>query len=700
MAIKTRIVTYLSLLILCLSVCANGQTLYLSPDGNDNWSGTIGRPNADKSDGPLVTLTGARDKIRKLKSAGSLNEPIEVIAADGTYPMRQTLLLTETDSGTERFPVTYKAAAGAQPIFSGGKRITGFKPESNGLWTVKIPEVANGKWYFEQLFVNRRRVQRARTPNEGYFKIAAVQQKMLDAKDKAEQTVTAAAGDLETLFALSQQQLRDVNFMVYHKWDNTRRFIDAVDQPTNTIVTAGKKMKPWNPWKKGCRYHLENYRVALDAPGEWFLGRDGVLAYKPLPGETIESVEVIAPVLERFIHLKGEKDPVRHIRFKGLSFRYAQKLMERGGFEATQAAATVEGVSMADNAEYIRVENCAFEHFDRYGIWFRRGCKNNVVQKCLIYDFGAGGIRFGNMGMPTNESEQTGYNICDNNIIYSGGHIYPCAVGVWIGSSGDNQVTHNEIGNLRYTGVSVGWRWGYDPSPAKRNKIEFNHIHHIGQGMLSDMGGVYTLGPSEGTTVSNNVIHDVLSFTYGGWGLYTDEGSTGITMENNLVYNVKTGGFHQHYGKENVIRNNILAFSRDYQVQATRIEKHRSFRFENNIVYYNSGVCLQGPWDRINIDMDNNCYWNAAGAVNFLGKTLAQWQTLGRDTNSIVADPKFKNPTVYDFRLNDDSPAINIGFKPFDYSKAGVYGDSAWLKKAEAIRNDEYLAKNAEKSPQ
>jgi len=675
------------LLLVCFSACAMGHTFYVAPDGNDAWSGDIKQPNADKSDGPLATLTRARDKIRQLKSDKQYNDPIRVIIADGFYTMQQTLVLTAADSGTKDCPVTYKAAKGAHPVFSGGKRITGFTQDPNGLWTVRIPDVAEEKWYFEQLFINGRRAQRARTPSEGYLKIAAVQQTTPDPENRAVQTVTAYPGDLDPLFALSDQQLRDVNFIVYHKWDNTRRFIESTDRHNNTFVTGGRKMKSWNPWKKDCRYHLENYRAALDAPGEWFLSRAGVLYYKPLAGETIDSVEVVAPVLERFIHLRGENAPVRHVRFDGLNFRYAQKLMGPEGFEAHQAAASVEAVVMADHAEHIRIENCSFEHFDRYGVWFRRGCKHNTIRKCLIHDFGAGGVRFGDAIVPEKESDQTNHNICDNTIICSGGHIYPCAVGVWIGHSSDNQVTHNEIADLRYTGVSVGWRWGYAHSPAKHNKIEFNYIHHIGQGILSDMGGVYTLGPSEGTTVSNNVIHDVYSHTYGGWGLYTDEGSTGITMQNNLVYNVKTGGFHQHYGKDNVIRNNIFAFSQQYQVQATRVEKHRSFTFENNIIYYKDGVCLAGPWDKINLDMDNNCYWKVGGTVDFIGKSLEEWQKLVRDEHSIIADPGFKNPARYDFRLKEDSPALKVGFKPFDYTKAGVYSDPAWVKKAATLRN-------------
>ena len=337
---------------------------------------------------------------------------------------------------------------------------------------------------------------------------------------------------------------------------------------------------------------------------------------------------------------------------------------------------------MADGAHNITIKNCEFAHIGRYAVWFRHGCKNNTLEHCYLHDLGAGGVRIGSGGIPDNKNLLTSHNVIDNNIIRSGGRIFDCAVGVWIGQSGDNQVTHNDINDFYYTGISVGWLWGYKKSLAVNNTIDYNHIYNIGQNILSDMGGVYCLGPSEGTTVNNNVIHNVYSHSYGGWGLYLDEGSTHVTMENNLVYDTKSGGFHQHFGKENFIRNNIFAFNKLYQVQATRVEEHKSFIFENNIVLFDKGVLLDGPWEKIDITMDSNCYWNTTGKVKILDKDLAEWQKLNRDKHSIIADPGFKNPKKLDFNLKPNSPALKIGFKPFDYHKAGVYGSEKWIKLA------------------
>jgi hypothetical protein len=661
----------------------HAQKIYLSPAGNDNNPGTIERP--------LASLSKAHERSLELRKVNSGTEPIEVIAIGGEYQMREPLFLTNEDSGTPSAPLIFKAEEGSIAVFTGGVKIQGFERVNSKLWKAFIPEVERYGWYFEQFFVNGKRAVRARTPNENFFFVKNITETVVEkgtgrSPELAVQKIFLDSTDAEFFNSFSEGDFRDAVITFYHKWDNTRKHVYEFDRSRSAIFTIGSGMKPWNLLDSKTRYFVENYKEALDAPGEWFLERSGNLYYIPREGENIWSSTFFVPCINDFISIRGNEKsgkPVENIRFENMVFQVSGYRMPEKGNEPSQAASSVDAVITLDFARNITFQNCEIANTGTYAFWFRRGCSNCSVSGCYLHDLGAGGVKIGETIIRTEVKEITNNITIDNNIIRDCGYIFPCAVGIIIFNASDNKLTHNEIADLRYSGISVGWVWGYANSPSKRNLIAFNHIHHLGWGELCDMGGIYTLGPSEGTVVSNNVIHHVYSFDYGGWGLYTDEGSTGIIMENNLVYACKSSGFHQHYGMDNLIRNNIFALNIRSQLQATRVEVHRSISFTNNIIYFDKGTLLSSNWYKFNLLSDLNCYWDTRTKdIRFADKSFSDWKKLGKDENSIIADPMFRNPAKFDFGFKSQTVAKQIKFVPFDYAEAGVYGTDIWKKLA------------------
>ncbi len=458
---------------------------------------------------------------------------------------------------------------------------------------------------------------------------------------------------------------------------------------------------PWAffNWKSYLpRYQIENFREALDEAGEWYLDETGVLSYLPLPGECPETAQAVAPVTTAFLQFKGDalsEQWISNVAFEGLTFCYAAYFLPDRGQGDGQAAVSQPAAVEMDGVRHVTFRDCEFAHAGTHGVWFRKGCRESVMERCYVHDIGGGAVRIGDFKWSKEElpDKLTGKIVVDNNILQEGGRNFPGATGVWIGHASDVQVTHNDIGDFFYTGISMGWTWGYRETATHRNTLAFNHIHHIGWGVLSDMGGIYTLGRSDGTAITNNHIHDVYSYDYtgrGGWGLYTDEGSAQMVFENNLIHHVKTGCVHQHYGRENVFRNNILAFSMNGQIQRSRIESHTAFIFTNNIVYWDndSAAFWRGHAGAVgtvtDVVVNANTYWNPNGIASnaFNCGSWKDWQASGKDTQSQIADPRFRNAEKGDFRFRWRSPAVKAGFRPFDYTKAGVYGSRAWRRLA------------------
>jgi len=668
-------------------------TVYVSPSGNDASLGS-GKE-------PLATFEGARNRVRQIRTAGALSGAVVVEFADGEYRLEHPVVFEPADSGTAATPVVYTAAKGAKPVFSGGQRLPPFEVGSDGVWHVRVDKA----FRFEQLYVNGQRATRARSPNAFYSYMQAPAPYGFDpltgqAADLSHRAFIAAPADFAPLVGKSREELSDIVVTVYHSWEVSHARLQAVDPDTGRVVVTASSPWPFFSWGSYLpRYHVENFKEALDAPGEWYLARDGVLSYLPLPGEKPNKTEAVAPVTEAFLQVKGDAlkgQWISHLTFSGLSFAYAAyRLPERGQGDG-QAAVTQPASVELDGARQVVFRDCVFAHTGAHGFWLRKGCRECAVERCDMHDLGGGAVRIGDSKWSLGElpDKLTGKIVIDNNILHAGGRFFRGATGVWIGHASDVQVTHNDIADFFYTGISMGWTWGYSETVTHRNTLAFNHIHHLGWGVLSDMGGIYTLGRSDGTAISNNVIHDVYSYDYsgrGGWGLYTDEGSAQMVFENNLIYHTKTGNIHQHYGQENVFRNNILAFSMEGQIQRSRIEEHTAFFFTNNIVYWDNASAAfwrghPGSSTVKDVAVDGNTYWNPQGVASnaFNGGTWEMWQAQGEDVHSRIADPLFLDADKGDFRLKSSSPAVRAGFRPIDVSLSGVYGTRAWRKLAQA----------------
>lgn len=661
---------------------------YVSPSGDDQASGR-------QPDQAFASIGRAQQAIRDLKQAGGLKAPVTVLLRGGTYSMDQPLAFGPLDSGSEVAPVTYTAYPGERPVLHGGRRVAGWRKEANGLWSAPLP-VQEPNWRFRQLYVNGERRPRARMPNEGFFRVAGFPDGGREVHYHTDcQRFEFKPGDLDANWA----RLRDVEVIVYHFWTDSHLPIQSIDTRSNIVTFKHKAGKVFTDdfTAGGARYIVENVFEGLDQPGEWYLNREtGRVYYLPKPGEDMERVEVIAPALPHFMKLEGqpvERAWVENLAFRGIAFQYTCFDLPPGNSNDQQGSASVPAAVSLAGARNCAFQDCEFSHLGTFAFEIGKGCTGNAFVGNKIHHLAAGGFRVNGGTERNHPLEQTGHNRITDNHLAHFGQEFPSAVGILLMHTHGNEVSHNLIHDGWYTGISVGWVWGYQRSISRDNRIEYNHIHHIGQGLLSDMGGIYTLGVAPGTVIRNNLIHDVEANHYGGWGIYHDEGSTHVLVESNIVFNTKFAGFNIHFAKEITARNNIFALGRLEQISRTRVEPHKSAFFENNIIYWKEGELYSKNWKdepytfyfhpknksgtaqvTSTFEADWNLYFNPQlerDKVQFAKEDFAAWQKRGKDAHSLYADPLFVDVEKFDFRLKPESPAFQLGFRPIDMSTVG-----------------------------
>jgi hypothetical protein len=651
--------------------------IYVASDGDDASPGT--------KEKPVRTPGRARDLIRQTKRdrGGKSGAPVTVHLRGGIYFLSEPIVLTPEDGGTAMAPVVYAAHEGEKPVLSAGRAVTGWaKKQLNGreVWAATL-KPAEKSGALRSLWVGGRRAVRARHPNTGYLSVDAVPEATGE-WNKGVGSFKFAGDDLKASHGLDES----CELVVMSRWVESRLPVKSADDAAKTVSFSKKSVFVV---EKGDRYWAEGAAAFLDAPGEWNFDRESsTLYYLPRPGEDMASAQAVVPAMSHVLRLEGKPDAgrsVEYVTFRGIQFSHADWSHDWPGGDNTrsgfsQAAIGVPAALYAEGARHCVFDHCIVAHVGTYGIELGRGCRDNRILACTLTDLGAGGVKIGETAIRDAEYDQALANEVSDCRITDGGNLFPSAIGVWIGQSYDNRILHNEIADFYYTGISVGWTWGYGKALARGNRIEHNHVHHIGKpaddanaAILSDMAGIYTLGIQPGTVIRNNRFHDIAGIKYGGWGIYFDEGSSQIVAENNLVYRTTHGGFHQHYGKDNVFRNNVIAFGRDAQVQRTRSESHRSFTFERNIVYWAVGDPLTGNWDNRNVAFDRNVYWRTDGKTDFrlANMTPAEWKKQGMDVQSVIADPGFVKPDADDFTLRPGGPAQALGFQPIDYADVG-----------------------------
>ena len=643
---------------------------FVAPDGKDAWTGTLAAPNAARTDGPFATPARARDAALQLRKANPPARPLTVLLRGGRYELTDPLTLTPADSGTKAAPLVFAAYPDETPVLSAG---TAIKPKvEDGLWVISTPDT---KIPVRHLSVGGELRLASRWPKTGQFTIAG----LAGADPKANYRTPAdkfefAEGQIDPAW----KDLSDIEVVVLHFWVAGHYRLKGVDPKARVVTLDRPSIRRFTEDGGGAkpgRFYLSN--VPDLAPGEFRHDRAaGVIRYRPRGGETPEKHPVVVPRFDAVVRFDGKPGDgvfVDHVKLRGLTLSDTAFDLGKKGAGDLQAAQHVPGAVHLRGARDCAVADCRLVNLGGYGIELADGCRRNRVTGNELAHLAAGGIRLGGGAANAVVALRTGENLIADNHLHHLGAVFHAGVGILSQHADKNRIVHNHVHHLYYTGISVGWVWGYAESVSRDNLVEGNLIHDIGQGVLSDMGGIYLLGVSPGTVVRGNVVRDVESFGYGGWGIYTDEGSTGITIENNLVTRTKSGGFHQHYGKENVIRNNVFALAREGQVMRSRAEPHTSFTFERNIVYADGTPLFAKNWKDDKFTIDRNLYWDAAAKEpDFPGGKFADWQKRGHDRQSLVADPLFVDPAKGDFRLKPGSPADKIGFKPFDPSTAGV----------------------------
>jgi hypothetical protein len=553
---------------------------WVSPAGCDTNPGSISQP--------MASLAMAQRKTRDMRrvTTNTLSAPVRIILRGGTYRLNSPLLFRFEDAGTETSPTLIEAAPGESPVLSGGVPVTGWrkaqdvsglpKAAQGNVWMADAPTTGGRVLKIRQLWIDDAKAMRARNPNAGTL------DRLLE-WDRPKQEAWISPATL-----LGVREPAQLEMVFHQQWEIAICRVKSIQTDGGRAClkfhSPESQIQFEHPWPQPVMsvtngngpFYLVNAIEFLDQPGEWYQEEPGGwIYYWPRPGEDLTKANVTAPVLETLVQVSGSLDqPVTHIRFKGISFQHtawmrpaqyghvplqagmfmleAYKLKPHStpyhrGLDNQAWLGRAPGAVSVSGAGHLKFERCRFEHLAFSGLDFISGTHDDTIEGCVFSDVGGNGMqmgKFSDMGIethrpytPSDEREiATRERIVNNLVTGCGTEDWGCA-GIIAGWVRQTAIEHNEICQLPYTGISLGWGWNKRTNCMSGNRIVGNHIHHVAQ-VMGDTAGIYTLSPQPGSLVAENSVHSITMNPYvfdpeHWFYLYTDEGSSWITVRDN-----------------------------------------------------------------------------------------------------------------------------------------------------------------------
>lgn len=567
------------LIFILLHIQVAAVEIYVAKNGADT--------NNGNKEQPLATLHAAIRKARELRRLKdpSTKDGIRILVGAGIYQLHEPIILRPEDAGTKSSPTEIFATE--KVVLSGGVRIAGWKKVNRAItglskkslgkiWVADLPNDGVNDLLFRQLWINGAKAIRAKNYNgDAMGRILSW--------DKRNQTCRIP---LQQNMDLSK--IAGMEMLIHQWWAIANLRVKSVKvignaaelsfmQPESRIQSEHPWPAPWISEKTGnSAFYLSNAIQFLDEPGEWFEDlKNHKIYYWPKASENMQRAEVIAPALKNLLKIEGTIDhPVSFVSFKGISFEHATWLRpSREGHVPHQAgmymldayklatpgtpdkpnlenqawvgrpAAAVE----VNFANQISFENCRFQHLASSGLDFKKGTSDNLIRGNLFKDIGGSAILVGTFSdeatevhLPYNPKDKRGISTNDrieNNLITDVTNEDWGAVGIGAGYVKGIKIIHNEISDVSYSGISMGWGWTKTQNAMKNNTISANKIHHYGKHMY-DVAGIYTLSAQPESFITENVVDSIYKAPYAHlpdhwFYLYTDEGSSDFTIKNN-----------------------------------------------------------------------------------------------------------------------------------------------------------------------